>query len=146
MLPAMLRWCALLVWVVAGLLPPAGAAELRASKPEVRKEIVGVIEGQLAALRAGDAAKAYSHAAAAMRAQMPLRSFVTILQTNYAEIWHNTAVECGLVRDDGARATVLVQVKSERGEASFDYVLLKERNVWRIGSVLRHVTRKKDDV
>lgn len=119
-------------------------ADLRPSTAEVRKEVLAVIEAQLGALQSGDAAKAYRYASVVMRSQMPLRNFVAILQANYPEIWQNTAVECGLVRDDGTRATVLVQVSSPRGAASFDYVLLKEREGWRIGSVLRRVERKKD--
>ncbi len=137
-----------LVWLLAlGVVPGwVAAAELRASKSEVRKEVVAVVEAQLAAFRAGDAAKAYGFAAAPLRAQTPLRAFRTILQTNYPEIWTNTHAEFGLVRDDGARASVRVQVYSKDGGAAFDYVLLKERGGWRIGSVLRYLARKKDDV
>lgn len=122
------------------------AAELRASKAEVRKEVVAVIEAQLAAFRAGDGAKAYDYAAAPLRAQTPLRAFEVILQKNYPEIWSSTKAELGLVRDDGARATVRVHVYSKVGDAPFDYVLLRERAGWRIGSVVRLVTRRKDDV
>ena len=51
-----------------------------------------------------------------------------------------------LVRDDGTRATVLVHVRAKGGDAAFDYVLLRERAGWKIGSVVRHVARKKDGV
>lgn len=143
----MQRFCPLLWLLVLGMVPGwVAAAELRTSKSAVRKEAIAVVEAQLAAFRAGDAAKAYGFAAAPLRAQTPLRAFGTILQTNYPEIWANTHAEFGLVRDDGARATLRVQVYSRDGDAAFDYVLLREGGGWRIGSVLRYVARKKDDV
>ena len=112
--------------------------ELRASKPEVRTAVVAVIEAQLAAFRAGEGAKAYGFAAAPLRAQTPLRAFLAIVQTNYPEIWASKRAEHGLVRDDGARATVRVHVFSAASDAAYDYVLFKEPAGWRIGSVLRH--------
>ena len=118
----------------------------RASKPEVRKEVVGVIEGQLAAFRAGDTRKAYALAATVLRAQTPLRQFLLIVENNYPEIWANTRAEFGLVRDDGVRATVLVQVASKEGRADYDYGLVKERDGWRIDSVLRHTPKKEEKV
>ncbi len=125
----------------------ADSAGMRASKPEIRKEVVAVIEGQLAAFRAGETQKAYTFAAATLRAQNPLRQFARIVENNYPEIWANTRAEFGLVRDDGVRATVRVQVFSKEERADYDYGLVKERaGVWRIDSVLRHATKKSDRV
>ncbi len=123
---------------------PAVAAEsvLRASKPEVKKEIVAVIEAQLAAFRKGDVAKAYSYAAADLRAQKPLGVFGAIVRENYPEIWASTRAEPGIVRDDGGRATVTVQVYSKAGAAAYDFTLVKEKAGWRIYGVLRHAPRK----
>lgn len=121
----------------------AGEGGLRASKPEVRKEVVAVIEAQLAAFRAGDVAKAYGYAAAPLRAQNPLRVFAAIVQNNYREVWTSTRAEYGLVRDDGRHAAVLVHVFAAASDAAYDYVLVKERAGWRIGSVVRHEARKK---
>lgn len=135
-------WIAMLAFVAS----PTVAAELRVSEAQVRKEIVAVVEAQLAAFRAGDAARAYGLAAAALRSQTPQRRFVAILQANYPEIWGNTGAEFGLVRDDGTRARLLVRVRSDEGDASFDYVLVRERSGWRVGSVLRQTGRRKDDV
>lgn len=143
----MARCVSLLFATLLALAAASGsAAELRASKPDVRRDVVAVIEAQLEAFRAGDAAKAYGLAAASLRAQTPLRTFASILQTNYPEIWANTGAQYGLVRDDGTRARLLVRVSSEKGDAAFDYVLLRERGGWRVGSVLRQTARKKDDV
>ncbi len=129
---------------VAGVGRAANAepGALRASKPEVKQEIVAVIESQLAAWRKGDLAKAYNFAAAELRAQKPLAVFTAIVRENYPEIWTNTRAECGIVRDDGGRATVTVQVYGKDGDAAYNYTLVKERAGWRIHGVVRHVSRK----
>ena len=138
-------WIILAVMVLA--LPNAGraaaAAGLRASRPEVKKSVLDVIEAQLAAFRAGDVSKAYVYTTAALRAQTSLRAFAAIVQSNYPEISANQRAEYGLVRDDGSRARVLVEVFSRAGSATFEYVLLRERAGWRIGSIMRHDPREK---
>ena len=138
---------AALVALGLGLVPGRGAdGGGRASKPEVRKEVVAVIEGQLAAFREGDTKKAHAFGAATLRAQRPLRQFLQIVRTSYPEIWANTRAEFGVVRDDGTRATVLVQVFSKEDRADYDYGLVKEPEGWRIDSVLRHASKKSDKV
>src|SRR6185503_1187269 len=102
----------------------AADAVMPASKPEMKKAIVAVIDGQLAAFRKGDSAQAYTFAAADLRAQKPLRTFTAIVRENYPEIWSSTRAEFGIVRDDGAKATVTVQVYAKDTEASYDYVLV----------------------
>ncbi len=144
------RFCLLLALLIAGAAPLPLRAQSTApkpSKPEVRKEVVAVIEGQLAALRAADYKKAYTFAAAALRAQTPLPQFQRIVETNYPEIAKNTKAEIGIVRDDGTHADVLVQVYSKDGSAGYDYGLVKERDgAWRIDRVLRHAPKKDDRV
>src|SRR5436190_22256579 len=81
-------------------LRPAENA-MPASKFDVKKEIVAVIEAQLAAFRKGDATKADSYAAADLRAQKPLPDFTAIVKGNYPEIWANARAEFGIARDDG---------------------------------------------
>ncbi|MCX6954928.1 MAG: DUF4864 domain-containing protein [Verrucomicrobia bacterium] len=136
----------LMTLMLGGLILRAADGGMRASKPEVRKEVVATIEGQLGAFRAKDTKKAYTFAAAALRAQNPLRQFLRIVENNYPEIWANTKGEFGVVRDDGTRATVLVQVFSTDGRADYDYGLVKEKDGWRIDSVLRHAPNKADKV
>lgn len=118
------------------------AAEVRASRPGVRKEIVAVIDAQLAAFRRGEPERAYHYAAAAFRAQRPLPAFAAIVRDSYPEIWANTRAEAGIVRDDGVRATVTVQVYSRSGDAAYDYTLVREKSAWRILGVVRHETRR----
>lgn len=132
-------WCAAVL--AAGW--PAGAAELRASKPETKREIVATIEGQLAAFRAGDTRAAHRFATAALRAQKPVAVFAEIVRTSYPEIWGNTAAEIGVVFDDGARATVTVQVAGAGARAAYDYTLAKEAAGWRIHGVLRRAPNPK---
>jgi hypothetical protein len=116
----------------------------KASKPDVRREIVAVIDAQLAGFRTGDVRKAYGYASSDLKAQKPIRTFAAIVQENYPEIWTNARAEFGLVRDDGQEATVLVHVFGKGSDASYDYTLVKEKSGWRIAAVLRHAPKKAD--
>jgi hypothetical protein len=117
---------------------PTGDAVRRASRPEVRAEVVAAINGQLTAFRAGDPARAYTFAAAELRAQKTLPAFSAIVRNSYPEIWANRRAEFGIVRDDGVRATVTVQVYGRETDAAYDYTLKKEAEGWRIFGVVRH--------
>lgn len=131
---------------VAAVGANAADGDLRASKPELKQQIVAIIEAQLAAFRQGDVAKAYTFAAAELRAQKPLRVFTTIVQENYPEIWGNTRAEFGIVRDNTTQATVTVQVYSKAGDAAYDFTLARERIGWRIYGVVRHAPKQKGKV
>lgn len=136
---------AILPGLLAGVLLlwlPGRAADLRASRPEVRKAIVAVIDAQLAAFRRGEPERAYGYAASVFRAQRALPAFVAVVRDHYPEIWANTRAEPGIVRDDGDRATVTVQVYSESGDTAYDYTLVREKSDWRILGVVRHAPRK----
>jgi hypothetical protein len=133
------RWAVLTLCSVAGVSAAAPATEgLRASKREVKKEVVAVIEAQLTAFRKGDIARAYTYAASELKAQKPLPVFSAIAKQNYPEIWANTRAEFGIVRDDSRRATVTVQVYSKNDDAAYDFTLAREREGWRIYGVVRH--------
>jgi len=131
---------------LGGVVGRGAEGSMRASKPELRREVVAVIEAQLGAFRDKDTKAAYGLAATAFRAQTARRQFELIVLNNYPEIWSNTKAEFGLVRDDGTRATVLVQVYAKEGSAGYDYGLVKERDGWRIESVLRHAPKKAEKV
>ncbi len=119
----------------------------RASKAVVKAEAVAVIEGQLAAFRAGEAGRAYAYAAMSLQSQMPLRSFARLVREGYPEIWKNKRAEFGLMRDDGRRATLTVRIFAMDGtSAAYDYVLLKEDDVWRIAGVLRNEAKGEKGV
>jgi len=146
MMGGMLRLLGL-IWILAFSLAASQGAvgeQMRVSKPAVRDEIIAVIEAQLAAFRSGDIAKAYGYAASEFRRQTPQAAFARLVQKNYPEIWRGTHAEFAIVRDDGERATLVVRVISKTSEASYDYVLFKEKAGWRIGGVLRHEGRPAD--
>jgi hypothetical protein len=146
MLRAMNRWLVFLVCSIAmcGLRAAPAESAMRASKPEVKKEIVAVIEAQLGAFRKGDVRKAYSYAAAALRAQKSMSAFSTIVRSRYPEIWANTRAEFGIARDDGQEATIVVDVFTKSGSAAYDFSLRKERAGWRVDGVLRHEPAKRE--
>ena len=133
--------------LMAGALVRAAADDgMKASKPEVKKEILAVIDAQLAAFQKQEFAKAYGFASAELRAQKPLQIFMGIVRESYPEIWANTRAEYGLVRDDGSRAALLVHVFGQESNAAYDYTLVRERTGWRIHGVLRHAPKKTDKV
>ena len=137
--------------LVAGVILAAGVVlgadtGLLASKPEVRREIIAVVEAQLAAFRAGDIRKAHGYASAALRAQKPINIFAAIVRENYPEIWTNQRAEFGLVRDDGRESTLLVHVFGKDGDAAYDYTLVKEAKAWRIAAVQRHAPKRNDKI
>lgn len=124
------------------LLPraPSAAAEtgLRASSRAVRAEIQAVIDGQLAAFRAHDVARAYGHAGARVQASLSPAGFARLVARNYPEIWNNEKADYGVIRDNGERAELLVHVSAPGADAAFDYHLRREGGAWRIVGVLRH--------
>lgn len=131
-----------IAWLGTAIVFRAAEPGMRASTPEVKKEIVAVIEKQLTAFRKHEVEKAYGYASAELRAQKPIRTFTAIVKSNYPEIWTNTGAEFGIVHDDGARANVTVQVYSKEGDAAYDFTLVKERAGWRIFGVVRHAPKK----
>jgi hypothetical protein len=134
------------VFLLARHALTAGEAEMRPSKPEVRRDVIAAIAGQLAAFRAGDVAAAYGYAARPLREQKSLQVFEGIVRFSYPEIWANTRAEYGVVRDDGQRATLLVHVFAKESDASYDFTLLRESAGWRVYGVVRHVPKKEERV
>lgn len=131
--------------MVFGLAPAsqAGAAEMRAGTAAVRKEVIAAIDAQLGHFRKGDVAGAWGMASTALRAQRPAEVFAAMVESGYPEIWANTRAEFGVVRSDGARAEVVVQVYSKTGAAAYDYALVRETQGWRVHGVLRHAPKKE---
>ncbi len=133
--------------LAGAMLRAAEPGAMRASKPAVRTEIVEVVGGQLAAFRAKEIERAYAYASTGLQRQTPIRRFALLVRDGYPEIWKNTRAEYGLVRDDGTRATVTARVFAESGEsAAYDYVLVKEDEVWRIAGVLRSEAKSEKRV
>jgi len=118
------------------------AAGMRASTSVVRREVIAVVETQLAHFRKGEIAEAYAIASAPLRAQRPQSAFAAMVEANYPEIWSSTRAEFGVVRDDGTRASVVVQVYSKQGDAGYEYTMVKEAGRWRVHGVLRYASKK----
>ena len=136
----MKRWLLIIpLWLAGVWGSRAAEAPLRASGPEVRREVLAVIDAQLAAFRAHDALKAYALAAFSLRQQFPLARFLETVRQNYPDIWSNVRADYSIVQDNGAQATLRVRIFGPGGDSvSYDYILYKEPAGWRIASVLKH--------
>lgn len=112
--------------------------EMRLSPKKVRDEVRAVVEAQLAALRAGDFATAYSFAARPLRRQFDLRLFALMLRRGYAPLLKPGSADLGLVRDDGnGAAQVTVTVTDGQNRATiYRYWLIKEGENWRVAGVV----------
>src|SRR3954463_14324823 len=73
--------------------PPASVdpAQPHRSSDEVKKALSAVIEGQLAAFRADDYAKAYTFAAAEIQGMFSREKFEEMVKAGYPVIAHSTA-------------------------------------------------------
>ncbi len=68
---------------------------LHYSRPAERKELIAVVEGQLAAFRANDFDKAYGFAAQGLRQQFTVEQFTVMITRGYPIILHNERAEFG---------------------------------------------------
>lgn len=128
----------LLAWLV--VFAPCARAEdaAKPSTPEMKEKLHAVIRGQLAAFRKDDFAGAYKFAAAGIREQFPLAAFESMVKTSYPEIAKSTDAIFGLTLDDGTKAVVNVRVVGAKEEsASYQYLLEKDGEEWRIGGVFK---------
>ncbi len=141
-----MRLALLTVLCVSALIAHAAESEgLRYSRPADRKEIVAVVEGQLAAFRANDFDKAYAFAAQGLRQQFTVAQFTVIITRGYPVILHNERAECGLPQDDGTNAMLSVQVfAAGNHSAAYRYLLVKESGGWRISGVQSEKPRASD--
>ena len=121
------------------LFPATGGAEtppaLNYSKPAIRRQIVEVVEAQLAAFRAGDFAEAYRFSAEPLRERFTLRDFALMIARGYAPILEHERAELGLPMDDGIRAVVSVRLWAGGEPVVYRYMLLKEDAGWRVAGV-----------
>jgi len=102
----------------------------------VKKELTSVIEGQLAAFRAGDFARAYTFAASEIRGMFPVGVFETMVKNGYPLIAHSTTAHFGLAFDTGNEAVVTVRViAADDTSIEYQYMLKKESSGWKIAGV-----------
>lgn len=118
--------------------PPAASdpAQPHRSTDEVKKALSAVIEGQLAAFRAEDYARAYSFAAAEIQGMFSKEQFEQMVKTGYPVIAKSTGAEFGIAIDSGDEAVVSVKVTNgDKKSVIYQYHLIKQKGAWRIGGV-----------
>lgn len=109
---------------------------LQISEGNIEQDIRGVIESQLAAFREDDYPRAFTFAAATLRAQMTLPTFERMVKAGYPLIAQSKSVQFGVMLDNGDHALVDVIVAGEGGQMRhYQYILQRERLGWKIAGV-----------
>jgi hypothetical protein len=126
----------LLLGLLAGARPEE--SDLRLSTKQVRDEVKAVVEGQLAALQAGDFATAYAFAARGLKAQFDVRVFTLMLKRGYAPLLKHDSADLGLVHDNGrgAAQVAVTVVDGLQRSTAYRYWLVLEPDGWRITGVV----------
>lgn len=116
----------------------ASAQDVHESSAAVKKDISQVVEGQLAAFRANDFAKAYSFASTEIQSLYSAGDFESMVRKSYPAIARSSSAECNSTFDSGDEALMDVHVRGAQGTASgnFRYRFHKEGDRWRISGVL----------
>ncbi len=113
-----------------------GSPAAQPSSDALKKEFSEVIEGQLAAFRAGDYAKAYTFAASPIKGMFPAEDFETMVKNAYPVIAKSTAAEFGLAFDVGDEAVINVRIENaDKKSILYQYMLQKEDGKWKISGV-----------
>ncbi len=113
-------------------------ATMEESADTVKKELIAVIDAQLAAFREDDFSRAYGFAAGGIQAMMPPPAFEKMVRTGYPLIAHSASAEYGIALDSGDDAAIAVRVTGadEKGTtAEYLYTLSKENGAWKITGV-----------
>ncbi|MDB6111840.1 MAG: hypothetical protein JWR69_3590 [Pedosphaera sp.] len=110
----------------------------RLSDEAVRKELIEVIQSQLSAFRKHDYSKAYKYAASDIQSQVSLPAFERMVREGFPLLVRSSAVEFGVILDNGSQALVNVSLLSDSGRLiHYQYSLRRERAGWRITGVVR---------
>jgi hypothetical protein len=108
------------------------------SEDGVRKELIGVIQSQLAAFRKDDYPKAYHYAASNIRDSLSLPVFERMVRRAYPVIAQSSGAQFGVIVDNGDEAVVDVLIEGGPGrEAQYQYFLTRELTGWKISGVAR---------
>lgn len=119
------------------LITPTGVQPLHRSSPEVRRQVLGVVESQFTAFRDGDYARAYSFAAPEIQQQYDVAAFERMVKDGYPVIAYWRAVSFGEVEDNGHEAVAVISVQGRGGRTRFfRYLFIREANEWRIKGVV----------
>ena len=106
------------------------------SSEALKKEFTDTIEGQLAAFRAGDYAKAYTYAATPIKGMFTAEVFEKMVKSAYPVIANSRTVEFGLAFDVDDEAVISVRVENpEKVSVLYQYMLRREDGKWKINGV-----------
>ena len=115
---------------------PTPATGAHAPTEPVKKELTAVVDGQLAAFRANDYAKAFSFASAGIQSMFAPEDFEKMVKTAYPVIAHSVSSEYGVMFDTGEEAVVNVRVQDgDKKSVEYQYLLKKESGTWKINGV-----------
>jgi hypothetical protein len=115
---------------------PSTAARL--SGESVRRDLIDVIQSQLAAFRKNDYPKAYHYAASGLRDEVSLPAFERMVRHSYPEIAGSSGAQFGMIVDNGDEAVVEVVIITDTGRpGEYEYLLTRELTGWRINGVIR---------
>jgi|SRR6185295_10216100 len=128
--------CAILL--LLSLLPARSAeSEMKPSDETVKKDVITVIEAQLAAFRTNDYRKAYGFAAEGIKKMFSLEAFEEMVRNGYPSIATSKSARFGLILDDGKQAVVHVFIEGDaKSLKEFAYVLVLEDSKWKINGVV----------
>ena len=115
---------------------PSPAAGAHAVTEPVKKELIAVVDGQLAAFRANDYAKAFTFASAGIQSMFAPEDFEKMVKAAYPVIAHSVSSEYGVMFDTGEEAVVNVRVQDgDKKSVEYQYLLKKESGNWKINGV-----------
>ena len=102
------------------------------------KEVQDTISSQIDAFKQNDIKKAYTFAAPNIQAQFPSPEvFGLMVRNGYPVIWRPKNFKFTKFKDLGNRCIQRVLFQSYKGSLeSYDYILEKSDNVWKIAGVL----------
>jgi hypothetical protein len=113
-------------------------APLKLSEQSTRRQLIQVVDSQLAAFRKGDYADAYTHASAVLKEQMSVVALEHMVRNSYPAIANSRDAGFGMVFDNGDVGVVNVAVEDKSGRiVHYEYILRHEKAGWKIGGVER---------
>lgn len=114
------------------------------SEESLTKELVKIIEAQLAAFRTNDYTKAYTFAAAAIKQQFSPEAFERMIKTQYPNIAESRTAIFGPVFDNGDEAFVNVGIAGGSSKTiNYGYLMKRESSGWRINGVIEGQLKRK---
>ena len=103
---------------------------------KLQRQLILVIQSQLAAFRQEDYSMAYTFAAADFKAQISLAAFERMVKAAFPQIARSRAAEYGIIVENGDNAKVEVTIVGETGtRIHYQYILHRESGDWKIGGV-----------